>query len=292
MFFLQTLFFVALAFVLGCLFGYWLKWGLTPHWRRSGAAAAISHSGAAHATTAGELTASRPHYEPASPAQRPSPVPRRPVAAAAIAPVAPQAGAVAPAVVPPAGAAAAAAPVVPPAPEAAAVAAKPKPVRTAAPKPAAKPAAAKPAKAATESPAPARMKRSGAAAIEGAEAVVDPAAAPAAAPKPAKPKPAKAKPGPAAVPDNLKQIKGVGPQIEAKLNAAGINSFAQIAAWSSKEQAQFAEQLSFAGRIEREDWVGQAKILARGGTTDFAGRVARGEVESSADPNPKGRRKP
>ena len=97
-----------------------------------------------------------------------------------------------------------------------------------------------------------------------------------------------AKPAAAAVPDNLKQIKGVGPGIEAKLNAAGVNSFAQIASWTKKEQADFAEQLSFAGRIEREDWVSQAKVLAKGGTTEFSKRVAKGEVPSSPARKPRG----
>ena len=103
-------------------------------------------------------------------------------------------------------------------------------------------------------------------------------------PKATKTPAAKAKPVAADVPDNLKQIKGVGPTIEAKLNAAGINSFAQIAAWTKKEQAEFSEQLSFAGRIEREDWVSQAKLLAKGGATEFSKRVAKGEVASSAAP--------
>ncbi|MCG6856749.1 MAG: ABC transporter, partial [Salaquimonas sp.] len=40
-------------------------------------------------------------------------------------------------------------------------------------------------------------------------------------------------------------------------------------------------KLAFPGRIEREDWVGQAKKLARGKETAFSRRVARGEVSSS-----------
>ncbi|WP_204272471.1 hypothetical protein, partial [Enterobacter hormaechei] len=39
----------------------------------------------------------------------------------------------------------------------------------------------------------------------------------------------------------------------------------------------------FPGRIEREDWVGQAAVLARGGMTEFAERARRGEVASSRD---------
>ncbi len=44
---------------------------------------------------------------------------------------------------------------------------------------------------------------------------------------------------------------------------------------------KWANRLAFPGRIEREDWVKQAKVLAKGGTTAFAKRVDKGEVESS-----------
>lgn len=63
--------------------------------------------------------------------------------------------------------------------------------------------------------------------------------------------------------DDLKQIVGIGPQAEAKLNALGITSFAQIAAWKAKDQAEFGSKLSVAGRIEREEWVKQAKALMK-----------------------------
>lgn len=88
---------------------------------------------------------------------------------------------------------------------------------------------------------------------------------------------------PAAQPDNLKLIRGIGPQNEARLNALGVNSFAQIANWSRNDQAHYGEVFSFPGRIEREEWVPQAKVLARGGKTDFSKRVSQGTVKSSAD---------
>lgn len=81
--------------------------------------------------------------------------------------------------------------------------------------------------------------------------------------------------------DDLKWIKGIGRQIEAKLNAAGITRYQQIAEWTEKDAAEFGEKLSFSGRIEREDWVAQAKTLAKGEMTDFANRVAKGKVASS-----------
>lgn len=64
--------------------------------------------------------------------------------------------------------------------------------------------------------------------------------------------------------DDLKQLSGVGPVIEKKLIAAGITTFAQIAAWTKKDVAEFDEKLDFKGRIEREGWVEQAKKLAKG----------------------------
>ncbi len=107
-----------------------------------------------------------------------------------------------------------------------------------------------------------------------------PVAKPAPAPKP-KAKVAKPKPAAPAVKDDLKRIKGIGPQNEARLNNVGVTAFAQIAGWSAKEQRDMGERLAFPGRIEREEWVKQAKVLAKGGTTDFAKRVDKGEVDSS-----------
>ena len=95
------------------------------------------------------------------------------------------------------------------------------------------------------------------------------AAAPVAAAKPAAPvaaaKPAaKAKAAAPAVAgaDDLKQLSGVGPALEKKLHAAGVTSFAQIAAWTDADVAAMDEKLSLKGRIEREGWIAQAKELA------------------------------
>jgi len=62
--------------------------------------------------------------------------------------------------------------------------------------------------------------------------------------------------------DDLTQLSGVGPALLKKLNAAGISTFAQIAAWTEADVAEFDEKLSFKGRIEREGWIAQAKELA------------------------------
>ncbi|MHA7829104.1 MAG: helix-hairpin-helix domain-containing protein, partial [Roseovarius sp.] len=64
--------------------------------------------------------------------------------------------------------------------------------------------------------------------------------------------------------DDLKQLSGVGPALEKKLQEAGVTTFAQIAAWTEADIADMDEKLSFKGRIEREGWVDQAKELAKG----------------------------
>ena len=65
--------------------------------------------------------------------------------------------------------------------------------------------------------------------------------------------------------DDLKQISGVGPGIEEKLHGFGIYTFAQIAEWDASNIATFDKLLSFKGRIDRDDWVAQAKELAAKG---------------------------
>lgn len=61
--------------------------------------------------------------------------------------------------------------------------------------------------------------------------------------------------------DDLKLISGVGPVLEEKLNSVGIYRFEQIANWSERNMQEFDELLSFKGRIEREEWLKQAKTL-------------------------------
>ena len=76
--------------------------------------------------------------------------------------------------------------------------------------------------------------------------------------------PKKAAPKAEAGADDLKQLSGVGPALEKKLHAAGVTSFAQIAAWTEEDIAKFDEALSFKGRIEREGWVEQAQAIEAG----------------------------
>lgn len=61
--------------------------------------------------------------------------------------------------------------------------------------------------------------------------------------------------------DDLKLISGVGPVLEQKLNENGLYTFQQIIDWSPKNIETFDDLLSFKGRIERDNWLEQAKTL-------------------------------
>lgn len=62
--------------------------------------------------------------------------------------------------------------------------------------------------------------------------------------------------------DDLKRISGVGPALEEKLHGFGIYQFAQIAEWGDEQVSTFDDLLSFKGRIERDNWIAQAKEFA------------------------------
>jgi predicted flap endonuclease-1-like 5' DNA nuclease len=81
--------------------------------------------------------------------------------------------------------------------------------------------------------------------------------------------------------DDLKRIRGIGPQNESRLHGLGIWHFDQIAGWTADNVLWVGSYLAFPGRIEREDWVGQAKLLAAGSETEFSKRVAKGLVATS-----------
>ncbi len=82
----------------------------------------------------------------------------------------------------------------------------------------------------------------------------------------------------ARTPDDLKRIRGVGVLLERKLNAMGVTTYEQIANWTAADVGTVNSKLEFKGRIERENWIEQARILASGGQTDFSRRFERGEV--------------
>ena len=56
-------------------------------------------------------------------------------------------------------------------------------------------------------------------------------------------------------PDNLKKISGVGPVLEKKLHEAGIYFFWQVAALKEEQITELEEEMSFPGRITRDEWI-------------------------------------
>lgn len=90
-----------------------------------------------------------------------------------------------------------------------------------------------------------------------------------AAPAPS-PAPTPTASGPA---DDLTRIKGLGPKLAALLGEFGITTFAQIAAWTPQEIERIDAKLGrFSGRITRDQWVEQAKLLAAGDESGFTAR--------------------
>ncbi|ESY94093.1 ATP-binding cassette domain-containing protein [Mesorhizobium sp. LNHC229A00] len=81
--------------------------------------------------------------------------------------------------------------------------------------------------------------------------------------------------------DNLTRIKGIGTVNEKKLNEHGIFHFDQIGAWKKADVEAVEAYLAFDGRIAREEWVKQAKLLGQGKDTEFSRRVDAGKVATS-----------
>ncbi len=85
--------------------------------------------------------------------------------------------------------------------------------------------------------------------------------------KPASKEAAKAEGG-----DDLSLLSGVGPVLEKKLREAGITTFKQIAELTPEQAKELDEKLKLGGRIEREEWIEQAKEL-------MAGKAPRAKVD-------------
>ena len=76
-------------------------------------------------------------------------------------------------------------------------------------------------------------------------------------------------------PDALTAINGVGNAIEAKLNKLGIFHYAQVAQWNVDHAGWIERNIGFAGRVTREDWIGQAAKLAEAATASATKRSAK-----------------
>ncbi|MGO4705178.1 30S ribosomal protein S2 [Microvirga sp. 2MCAF38] len=66
---------------------------------------------------------------------------------------------------------------------------------------------------------------------------------------------------PRGAPDDLTKLTGVGPQLEKKLNEAGIFHYWQLAAANAGDVAALDKDLKLNGRLERDGWIGQARAL-------------------------------
>lgn len=82
-------------------------------------------------------------------------------------------------------------------------------------------------------------------------------------------------------PDNLMVLKGVGPKLNTLLLSLGITRFDQIAQWTKADIIEVDKHLgAFSGRIERDQWVEQARLLAAGNLEEFLLRFDRSETDS------------
>jgi predicted flap endonuclease-1-like 5' DNA nuclease len=81
--------------------------------------------------------------------------------------------------------------------------------------------------------------------------------------------------------DDLLQVKGIGPKLNALLISLGITRFDQIAAWGTKEIGIVDGHLgAFKGRIGRDEWVHQAGLLASGNVAAFEAKYGKLDSEN------------
>ncbi|MGV3659659.1 MAG: hypothetical protein ACO1TE_05730 [Prosthecobacter sp.] len=61
--------------------------------------------------------------------------------------------------------------------------------------------------------------------------------------------------------DDLTALKGVARTLEQRLHALGVYTYEQIAGWTQDQIREFSSRLAFKDRIQREQWVEQARQL-------------------------------
>ena len=84
---------------------------------------------------------------------------------------------------------------------------------------------------------------------------------------------------------DLTRIQGIDAALASALGKLGITRYEQIAAWMRGDIERIEQSLGQQGRTNRENWIEQAQILAKGGETRYASRRARGET-ANAKPTP------
>jgi predicted flap endonuclease-1-like 5' DNA nuclease len=76
--------------------------------------------------------------------------------------------------------------------------------------------------------------------------------------------------------DDLTRIKGVGPKLADLLASLGVTSFAQVAGWTDADIDRIDTKLGrFEGRIRRDDWREQARLLAAGDNAAYEEKFGR-----------------
>ena len=91
----------------------------------------------------------------------------------------------------------------------------------------------------------------------------------------AAPKAKAAKAAKADVVDDIALISGIGPVLKEKVTEAGFGTLTAISKLKKADIAKLDEELSLGGRIEREEWVAQAKEL-------LAGKPPRAQIDKDA----------
>lgn len=82
-------------------------------------------------------------------------------------------------------------------------------------------------------------------------------------------------------PDNLLQIKGIGPKLNALCHSLGVTRFDQIAKWGATDIAEVDQHLgTFRGRIVRDGWIEQAGLLASGNIAAFEAKFGKLDSEN------------
>ena len=88
--------------------------------------------------------------------------------------------------------------------------------------------------------------------------------------------------GPDGDADDFKRIKGVGQVLEQALHELGIYHYYQLATLTFNNVRWIEHQIGFPGRVQREDWIAQARDLARGNVTEYSSRFDKGKTPYSA----------
>ncbi len=84
-------------------------------------------------------------------------------------------------------------------------------------------------------------------------------------------------------PDKLQRVSGIGPKIERTLHTLGIFHYDQVGGWTEDQVQWIESHLKFKGRIAREKWLEQAKLLADGNEAEFA-RIYGSEGSNESKP--------